>query len=215
MTRAKRALDVAGALLGLAVASPLMAAIALAIRLGDGGPVFFRQTRVGRNGVPFTIWKFRTMVRGGEQAGPQVTASGDARVTTVGAWLRRLRFDEVPQLLNILAGDMSFVGPRPEVPAFAAKYDADQRRVLELVPGLTDPATLAYRNEAEMLAGWPDPERIYAEQIMPDKIHMSLRYARRATVWSDLRIIMQTLGAIVGAGPPPAARPARPFPGAG
>ena len=215
MTRVKRFLDVAGALLGLAVASPLLATIALAIKLGDGGPVFFRQTRVGRCGTPFRIWKFRTMVEDGARSGPRLTAAGDGRVTRVGAWLRRIRFDELPQLLNILAGEMSFVGPRPEVPAFVARYDAEQRRVLEFVPGLTDPASLAYRDEAEMLAGQSDPERVYAEQIMPEKIEMSLRYAHRATVWSDIRIIMQTLGAVVGAGPPPAARLDRPFPGAG
>jgi lipopolysaccharide/colanic/teichoic acid biosynthesis glycosyltransferase len=212
--RGKRLVDVAGAGLGLIAAAPVMAAVAAAIRLSDGGPVFFRQTRVGRHGVPFRIWKFRTMVQGAEGDGPSLTMPGDRRVTRVGAWLRRIRFDELPQLFNILAGEMSFVGPRPEVPKYVALYDGEQRMVLELVPGLTDPASLSYRNESELLAGWPDPERAYAEQIMPVKIRLSLEYARRATVWSDLRLVATTLGAVFGAGPPPVAQLDRPFPGA-
>ena len=214
MTPGKRFMDVAGAVAGLLVAAPVMLVIAIAIKAGDGGPVFFRQRRIGRHGVPFGIWKFRSMATGAEFAGPSVTAHGDPRVTPVGAWLRRIRLDELPQLLNILMGEMSFVGPRPEVPGFVAMYDEEQRRVLQFVPGLTDPASLAYRNEAELLAGSEEPAGDYAKWIMPVKVRMSLEYARRATVWSDLRMIAATAAALLGAGPPPAARIDRPFPGA-
>ena len=197
MRFAKRAVDLVGAAVALAVTAPIMAAIALLVRAQDGGPAFFRQVRVGRGGIPFRIWKFRTMIPGDGRAGLDVTAAGDHRITPLGARLRRLKLDELPQLVNILAGDMSFVGPRPEVPRFVAAYTAAELQLLEYTPGLTDPASLVYRCEAELLGAAADPERLYVDRIMPDKARLSLEYARRATLWSDLRIIAGTLRAMV------------------
>ena len=196
MSAAKRALDLLGAAVALAVMAPVMGAVALMVRAHDGGPVFFRQIRIGRHGVPFRIWKFRTMIPADGRLGPEVTAVDDHRITPLGARLRRLKLDELPQLLNILAGEMSFVGPRPEVPRFVAAYSPTERELLEYTPGLTDPASLAYRREAELLAAAPDPERMYLERIMPDKARLSLDYARRATLRSDVRIIAGTLRAL-------------------
>jgi len=214
MRAGKRALDLALGGIATVLAAPLFLVVAVLVKAGDGGPVFFRQTRVGRNGVPFRIWKFRTMVQGAEARGSQLTVAMDPRITWAGQWLRRSRFDELPQLFNVLAGEMTLVGPRPEVPRFVALYDADQRRVLELTPGVTDPASLAYRNEASLLAGAPDPERLYAERIMPQKVRMSLEYADRATLWSDLQLIAGTLGTLFGAGSASPPHLDRPFPGA-
>lgn len=209
MSSSKRALDAVGAAAALLAAAPLMAVIALLLRVSDGGPVFFRQVRVGRQGAPFRIWKFRTMMPGAEHAGPEVTAADDRRITPLGARLRRLKLDELPQLFNILAGDMSFVGPRPEVPRFVAAYTTAERELLDYTPGLTDPASLAYRREAELLAAADDPERLYLERIMRDKARLSLEYARQATLRSDLRMIAGTLRAIALRRPAddPAARP--------
>jgi len=190
-------MDLVGAAVALAVTAPAMAAVALLVRAQDGGPVFFRQVRVGRGGIPFRIWKFRTMIPADGRGGPEVTAAGDARITPLGVKLRRLKLDELPQLLNIVAGDMSFVGPRPEVPRFVAAYSPAEYELLDYTPGLTDPASLVYRCEADVLAASPDPERMYLERIMPDKARLSLEYARRATLWSDLRIIAGTLRAMV------------------
>ena len=192
MTRAKRAVDVLASVGGLAVLAPLLVIIAGAV-LTDGGPVMFRQLRVGRQGRLFRLWKFRTMVPDAERAGPQLTAAGDRRITPVGRWLRRTKLDELPQLLNVLAGDMSLVGPRPEVPRYVACYTREQRQVLELVPGITDPASIAYRDEARILADADDPERLYVEQILPDKLRRNLAYASHATLGQDLRIVLQTL----------------------
>ncbi len=197
MRPAKRALDVVGAAVALVATAPVMAGIALLVRASDGGPVFFRQVRIGRRGVPFRIWKFRTMTAGEERGGPAVTAADDRRITPLGARLRRLKLDELPQLLNILAGEMSFVGPRPEVPRFVAAYTTAERELLEYTPGLSDPASLEYRSESELLAGADDPERLYLERIMRDKARLSLEYARRATLWSDLGVLAGTLRAIV------------------
>ena len=199
MTAAKRAFDLVAATLGLLGMAPLFGVIALVVRAQDGGPVFFRQVRVGRKGVPFRIWKFRTMVPGSGESGPQVTAGDDARITRAGAWLRRYKLDELPQLLNVLAGQMSIVGPRPEVPRFVALYSAEQAALLDYLPGLTDPASLAYRGEGELLAGAADPDRVYAERILPEKARLSLEYAGRATLLSDLRLVAATLR-VVGRG---------------
>lgn len=195
MTRAKRLVDVAASICGLVAASPVLVLVAAAVKT-DGGNVFFRQQRVGRHGRPFLIWKFRTMVPDAERSGPQLTVAGDVRITPVGRWLRRTKLDELPQLLNVLAGEMSLVGPRPEVARYVALYTTDQRRVLALVPGITDPASLAYRDEERLLAEATDPERAYVEQIIPDKIRRNLEYAARSTVASDLRVVLRTFGAI-------------------
>jgi len=179
------------------------------IRRQDGGPIFFRQERIGKQGETFRIWKFRTMIPGAEYAGSQLTAGGDPRITPIGARLRRLKLDELPQLFNILRGQMSFVGPRPEVPRFVNAYTEEQRQLLAFRPGLTDPASLAYRGEEAMLAAAADPERMYLEQILPAKARLSLDYARRATLLSDLRVIIGTVQSLgrPPAGASPAARP--------
>src|SRR2546425_4518457 len=144
MTRAKRILDLVGAGAGVALLSPLFLLVAFLVKAGDGGPVFFRQVRVGHRGRPFRMWKFRTMVPDAEALGLPLTVGRDSRVTRVGAWLRRLKLDELPQLFNVLVGDMTFVGPRPEVPCYVALYDAAERRGLGLGPGITDEAAVRY-----------------------------------------------------------------------
>ncbi|HEX6966243.1 MAG TPA: sugar transferase [Gemmatimonadaceae bacterium] len=204
MRRAKRALDLVGSGVGLVVLAPLFVVIAAAVKL-DGGPVFFRQERVGRHGRPFRMWKFRTMVPDAERVGPQITARGDRRITRVGRWLRTSKLDELPQLLNVAAGEMSLVGPRPEVARYVRRYTAEQRRVLDLVPGITDPASIQYRDEERLLAQAADPERLYIDRLLPDKIRLNLEYAARASVARDVMLIAQTLARIVL---PPADAPA-------
>lgn len=194
MNPVKRAMDVAGALAGLVVLSPLMVAIACAIRLRDGRPVLFRQARVGTDG-PFQLLKFRTMRPG---PGLAVTAGADPRITPTGRWLRRTKLDELPQLLNVLRGDMSLVGPRPEVPEFVAHYSEAEREVLRYRPGLTDPASLAFRDEAALLGGAADPARWYREVLMPRKLALSLQYARRANPVTDLGVLAATAWAMLG-----------------
>ena len=193
MTRAKRTFDLVSAGIGVVLLVPLLALLALLIKAEDGGPVFFRQERVGYRGRPFRIWKFRTMIRDAEARGLPLTVGRDPRVTRIGAWLRRLKLDELPQLFNALAGDMTLVGPRPEVPRYVATYGAAERRVLELVPGVTDEASIRYADESTILAATVDPERVYVEEILREKIRLNLKYAARATVWTDLRVILATL----------------------
>ena len=192
MTRAKRTFDLVSAGIGVVLLAPLLALLALLVKAEDGGPVFFRQGRVGYRGRPFRIWKFRTMIPDAEARGLPLTVGRDPRVTRIGAWLRRLKLDELPQLLNVLAGDMTLVGPRPEVPRYVASYGALERRVLELVPGVTDEATIRYADESTILAAMADPERVYVEQILREKIRLNLEYAARATVWTDLRVVLAT-----------------------
>ena len=193
MTRTKRAFDLVGAGLGVALLAPLLALLALLVKAEDGGPVLFKQERVGYRGRRFRIWKFRTMVPDAERRGLPLTVGRDPRVTRIGAWMRRQKLDELPQLFNVLFGDMSLVGPRPDVPLYVDLYRAPERRVLELVPGMTDEASLRYLGESAMLAASPEPERHYLTEIAPEKIRISLAYAAHATVWSDLRVILQTL----------------------
>jgi lipopolysaccharide/colanic/teichoic acid biosynthesis glycosyltransferase len=196
MRPSKRVFDLTGALVGLAVLWPLLTVIALVVKASDGGPVFFRQERVGHNGRRFRIWKFRTMVSQARRCGIPLTVAGDVRITKVGRWLRRLKLDELPQLVNVLAGEMSLVGPRPEVPRYVATYTPEQRQVLDLMPGLTDVSSIAYRRENELLAQANDLERAYVEDILPEKIRLSLEYAAEANVWTDLLVILKTLKAL-------------------
>jgi lipopolysaccharide/colanic/teichoic acid biosynthesis glycosyltransferase len=191
----KRALDVIAASVGVLLLAPVLVFVAALVK-GDGGPVFYRQLRIGRGGRPFRMWKFRTMVTDAEKRGPSLTLAEDHRITRTGGWLRRSRIDELPQLFNVIAGDMSLVGPRPEVPKFVAMYGADERPVLELVPGITDLASIEFRDEGALLAGRPDPENFYIERIMPEKIRINLRYAADATVLSDIRIILRTIATL-------------------
>jgi lipopolysaccharide/colanic/teichoic acid biosynthesis glycosyltransferase len=192
----KRVVDVAVSALALALLWPLGLLIGAAVTLGDGGPAFFRQARVGRGGRTFRMWKFRTMIVGAERSGRHLTVGDDPRVTRVGAVLRRTKLDELPQLLNVLRGEMSLVGPRPEVPRYVAFYTAEERAVLRLTPGITDPASLRYRDESQELAASADPERSYIEHIVPEKIRLNLAYAAHATWLSDLGVIWATLRAL-------------------
>lgn len=195
----KRLLDLLVAATGLVLLAPLLLLLALAIKLDSPGPVFFRQERVGRGGRPFRIHKFRTMGVAAEQQGPQITVgAADARITRVGRWIRARRLDELPQLIDVLQGTMSIVGPRPEVPRYVALYPPEARaKVLSVRPGITDPAALAFRHEGELLARAADPEREYVEVILPMKLQHAVAYAERATVWTDLALMLRTLKVLV------------------
>jgi lipopolysaccharide/colanic/teichoic acid biosynthesis glycosyltransferase len=191
----KRVFDVVVAGFGLLLLSPLFVLLALAIRLDSPGPVFFRQERVGRHGRPFRIHKFRTMRPA--DGGPQITVGADPRVTRVGAWLRRTKLDELPQLIDVLAGAMSLVGPRPEVPRYVALYPPETRaKVLSVRPGITDLASIEYRDEGEQLARAADPEHEYVHVVMPRKLRLAEAYVEHASIALDLRLILRTLGAI-------------------
>lgn len=189
----KRALDLLFSLMGLFVLSPFLLFIMAVIKLSDGGPVFFRQVRVGQRGREFRIWKFRTMVVNAEKLGLSITRDGDPRITRIGRFLRKSKLDELPQLLNVLVGEMSLVGPRPEVPRYVEQYSAEQRRILELKPGITDLATLEFSHEEDLLKSRPDVERFYLEYCVPRKIELNRRYAADANILSDLRILLKTL----------------------
>lgn len=195
---AKRLVDVLGSALALLLLAPLLLLVALAVKLDSPGPVFFRQQRVGRGGVPFCIHKFRSMRPDAPAQGPAVTVGRDARITRVGHWLRHHRLDELPQFIDVLKGDMSLVGPRPEVPRYVAHYPAELAAVVLAVrPGMTDPASLAHIDEATLLGQAADPERCYIEQILPAKLRLQADYARRATVWTDLGVLARTLAVLL------------------
>jgi lipopolysaccharide/colanic/teichoic acid biosynthesis glycosyltransferase len=189
----KRLFDVTCAGLGLGLLSPVLLVIALLIKLDSSGPVFFRQVRVGLREKPFEILKFRTMRVDAEKLGGQLTARGDSRVTRVGRFLRAGKLDELPQLFNVLRGDMSLVGPRPEVPRYVALYTPRQREVFRVRPGITDLASLKFRNESELLAAAADPESFYIHEVMPAKLELNLRYIAAQSLGFDLGIILQTL----------------------
>ena len=189
---AKRLFDLFGAALALLLLSPLLLLVASWIKLDSPGPVFFRQERVGRHGVPFRIHKFRTMAHGAR--GLPLTVGDDARITRAGAFLRRTRIDELPQFFDVLRGAMSLVGPRPEVPRYVAHYPPGLReRALAVRPGITDPASLAFIDEAALLARAADPEREYIEVILPAKLQCAVDYAARASVRTDLGVLWRTL----------------------
>lgn len=194
---AKRAMDVIVSGAALCVLWPVFGLIALAIVLDDPGPVFYRQVRVGKGGKTFRIFKFRSMVADADKKGLAITVGRDNRITRVGAVLRKTKLDELAQLLNVFAGQMSFVGPRPEVPRYTALYTPYQRQVLLVRPGITDYASIAYRNENELLAGAKDPEKMYIEEIMPAKIELNMRYLRRISPLEDIRLILSTIAAVV------------------
>lgn len=194
---AKRTMDIVLSACALAVLWPLLLLIALAIWIDDPGPVFYRQVRVGRNGKTFRIFKFRSMVMDADKKGLAITVGRDSRITRVGAVLRKTKLDELAQLLNVLFGQMSFVGPRPEVPKYVELYTPYQRQVLLVRPGITDYASIAYRNENDLLAGAPNPEAMYIEQIMPDKIELNMKYLREISPLADIRLILKTIVAVI------------------
>lgn len=192
--RAKRLFDLFWASLGLVVLSPLFLVVAAWIKLDSAGPVFFRQTRVGRFEKPFRIYKFRTMEADAEKKGLQLTAGKDPRITPSGEFLRRTKIDELPQLINVVKGEMSLVGPRPEVPKYVEYYpDEAKKIVFTLRPGITDYAAILFRNENEILEGAEDPEGTYLKQILPEKIALYLKYAKGRTFWLDFRLILGTI----------------------
>ncbi len=190
---AKRVYDLCFSTLGLLALSPLLLLIALLVKFSDGGTIFFRQQRVGQFGRPFWVWKFRTMIMDAEKAGLSVTRGGDSRITPLGRFLRRTKLDELPQLWNVFRGEMSFVGPRPEVPRYVERYTPEQRRILDLKPGITDMATLEFRREEELLSGAEDTEKYYLEHCVPKKIELSLQYSRNSSLWRDTQVVLRTL----------------------
>ena len=189
--RAKRAFDAVVAALALLILSPLFAVVAIALKLDSRGPVFFMQERIGRGGRPFRMIKFRTMVTDGE--GPNVSATRDPRITRIGALLRRCFVDEAPQLINVLRGDMSLVGPRPETPEYVALLSPEERRVLSVRPGMAGPSTLSYsREEPELLARQADPDRYYREHLLHMRVAADLAYLDRPVLSEDVRILART-----------------------
>ncbi|MCY1164804.1 UDP-glucose:undecaprenyl-phosphate glucose-1-phosphate transferase [compost metagenome] len=193
----KRLIDVTASAIVLLVTLPFLVAAALAVRFSSPGPILFRQPRVGRNGRVFEILKFRTM-RVAQDTTNAITVGRDPRITPVGHFLRQSKIDELPQLVNVLRGDMSLVGPRPEVPHYVALYPDDlRRRILSVRPGITDRASIKYRNEAELLVRQPDPDAYYRSVIMPDKLQIAAHYADRVSVAEDIRVILDTLKAVI------------------
>jgi lipopolysaccharide/colanic/teichoic acid biosynthesis glycosyltransferase len=193
----KRLFDILLSLVVLVIGLPFALIIALLIVVDSKGGVFYRQSRVGRDNVDFQLYKFRTMCTGADK-GSLITVGGDdVRITKVGRFLRKFKIDEFPQFLNILKGEMSIVGPRPEVRKYVDMYTPEQMRVLSVRPGLTDYASIRYVNENELLATSPDPEKTYIEEIMPDKLNLNLKYIDEQSLWVDMKIMMQTLIAIV------------------
>lgn len=194
----KRAFDLVAATIGLVVLSPVMAVIAVLIKRDSEGPVIFKQVRVGLHGKPFTLFKFRSMAQTQEFSGPLLTAATDPRITRVGALLRSTKLDELPQLVNVVRGEMSLVGPRPEVAEYVALWPSRERRlVLSVRPGVTDPATVQLRRESELLASAPDPEAFYVQVLVPQKTRAYVDYVLHRTLVGDLRLIVETLVQVV------------------
>lgn len=195
LTVAKRLLDITVAALMLLLSAPLLVVVALAVKLTSRGAVLHRACRVGRNGIPFQLLKFRSMRPDAASAGPGITRMGDDRITALGALLRRSKLDELPQLINVLRGEMSLVGPRPEDPRYVDLYSSEQRRVLAVRPGLTSAASILFRNEEQQLAG-DDWEKRYIEVIMPKKLAIDLESLERPSLLEDLRILGRTMIAV-------------------
>ena len=189
---AKNIFDRLVSFIGLIFAMPILLVVAIVIRIKmPDGPVLFRQKRVGQYGRLFTMVKFRTMTMG--HSGSSVSVAGEARITPVGAFLRKYKLDELPELWNVLKGDMSFVGPRPDVPGYADKLEGVDRDILLLKPGITGPATLTYRNEEELLAQQKDPQKYNDEVIFPDKVRINLEYLKNHSLWGDIKLIIRTV----------------------
>lgn len=184
--------DVIVSWLVIIVALPLWLVVVLAIKLDSPGPVLYRAIRIGKDGKPFTLYKFRTMVVGASRRGPGITRDGDPRITAVGRLLRKLKIDEMPQLINVLKGEMSIVGPRPEDPRYVRHYTPEQRRVFAVRPGMASPAFVRYRHEEEILAAVGDEvEDFYLTALLPNKLRMDLEYIERQSLWFDLRVLAQ------------------------
>jgi lipopolysaccharide/colanic/teichoic acid biosynthesis glycosyltransferase len=193
----KRILDFTLSLLGLIVLFPVFVIIAILIKAEDGGSIFFRQTRVGQNGKFFKIYKFRTMVENAEKLGAQVTKEDDPRITKVGRFLRKYKLDELPQLINVLKGEMSLVGPRPEVPKYVNAYREEYKEILKVKPGITDYAAIEFIDEEKLLKGADNPEKVYLEKILPKKIVYYKKYLNEIGFLTDLKLIFKTLMGIL------------------
>ena len=189
----KRIFDVMCASLGLIILSPMLIIVTILIKKGSDGPVFFKQIRVGENEKEFLILKFRTMVVDAEKLGKQITIGNDSRITKIGALLRKYKLDELPQLINVFKGEMSLVGPRPEVPRYVKLYTEEQRKVLKIKPGITDLASLRYKDENDLLGDKQDPEAFYINTVMPDKLSLNLEYMKKNNVIFDIYIIIKTI----------------------
>lgn len=194
----KRLFDIVFSFIGLVILSPLYLFIAILIKLGSKGLVFYRGIRIGRFGKPFRIYKFRTLVADAERIGGPSTADDDPRVTRVGKFIRRYKLDELPQLIDVLRGKMSLVGPRPEVPFYVNMFTKEEKIILSLRPGITDWASLWNPDEGKVLAGSKDPEKTYMEKIRPEKIRLQLKYVKEQSFATDLRILLQTLNKLIG-----------------
>lgn len=193
----KRVFDIVFSIIGLIIMLIPMIIISIIIKLQSDGPVFFRQIRVGRYNKDFEILKFRTMVVDAEQKGMQITVGKDPRITKIGSFLRKTKLDEFPQLINVLKGEMSFVGPRPEVRHYVDMYNEEQKQVLLIRPGITDRASITFRDEANVLAKSKNPEETYIHEIMPKKLKYNLEYIRSFSVMTDIRLILETLRKII------------------
>ncbi len=195
---AKRLFDVLVSMMMSVLLSPLLLVLALAVKFSSKGPAFYMQERIGKNQIPFRIFKFRTMFLDADKKGLLTVGGRDPRVTPVGYFLRKYKLDELPQLFNVVLGEMSLVGPRPEVKRYVDMYSVEQRKVLEVKPGITDYASIEYSNENELLGKAEDPEKMYVEEIMPAKLKLNLKYVREQSFLVDLKIIFHTVIKIIG-----------------
>ena len=193
----KRGFDVVSSLTGIILLFPFLLILWICIRLESSGGGFYRQVRVGKNGIDFRLWKFRTMQTGADKKGLLTIGGRDSRVTRIGYYLRKYKLDELPQLINVLVGDMSIVGPRPEVRKYVELYSQDQQKVLSVQPGITDYASIEYSNENELLAKSENPEKTYIEEILPAKLELNQKYLNEQSFFTDFKIIFQTIGKIV------------------
>lgn len=189
----KRSFDFLISLTGFLIISPILIVLTLFVKVTSKGPVFYKQDRIGLDGRTFKLLKFRTMVINADELGSCVTVKNDPRITPVGRFLRKFKLDELPQLINVLKGDMSFVGPRPDVPGFADKLEGEDRIILSVRPGITGPATLKYRNEEEVLAKQGDPDKYNSEVIYPDKVRLNREYAQNISFFRDIKYILMTI----------------------
>ncbi|MFH1563833.1 MAG: sugar transferase [Nitrospirota bacterium] len=190
---AKRLFDIIFSIIGLVLLFPLFVVISTLIKIEDGGPIFFCGIRIGRFGKPFKMYKFRSMVVNADKIGGPSTSDDDPRLTKMGKFIRKYKLDELPQLINVLKGEMSFVGPRPEVPFYVNMFTEEEKRILSVKPGITDWASIWNPDEGAILAGSPDPEKTYMEKIRPEKIRLQLKYVHEHSFWTDLKIIFLTL----------------------
>ena len=193
----KRIFDILVSFISIVLLSPILIIVAIIIKLGSKGPVLYKQLRVGLNGKPFYIYKFRTMQVNADKKGLLITGADDPRLTRVGSFLRKIKIDEIPQLFNVLKGEMSIVGPRPEVLEYVKLYTNEQKRVLTVKPGMTDPATVYFRNEEKLLAKANDKESFYIKEIMPVKLRLYLQYIDNMSLTYDIKLIFLEFFAII------------------